>query len=170
METPFDEETDRNHWHAVEEASELMQEERFHEALAVLYSVLKADAHNPYAFFFLGTALYEVKEIEGARDAYRACLRLAPKYLGARTALANVLRELDDPRAAIREGLLALEQSPNDGDAFYAVGMSFVAAGDPLSARRYLRAFLTTKPEFEVGVEVQGILDALDKQAAEESN
>ena len=66
---------DAAHWEAVEEAAELMHEERFHEALArARDAVLKADPTNSYAFFFLGQALYEVGELEPARDAYRACL------------------------------------------------------------------------------------------------
>ena len=54
-------------WAAVEEATELLHEERFHDALEVLREVLKKDPQNGYAFFFLGQALYEVGEMEAAR-------------------------------------------------------------------------------------------------------
>ena len=73
---------DSEHWEAVEEATELLHEERFREALELLHEVVKKDPQNPYAFFFTGQAFYEVGEMEPARDAYRACLRLAPKHLG----------------------------------------------------------------------------------------
>ena len=48
---------DAAHWEAVDEAAELMHEERFHEALRVLHTVVKADPTNPYAFFFMGQAI-----------------------------------------------------------------------------------------------------------------
>ena len=85
---------DAAHWEAVEEATELLHEERFHEALEVLRDIVKADPTNPYAFFFIGQAFYEVGEMEPARDAYRACLTLAPKHLGARIAITHVQRKL----------------------------------------------------------------------------
>src|SRR5436309_1204606 len=81
-------------WDAVVEATELLHEERFHEALVELRSVLRSDPQNHYAFYFLGVALYESGELEAARDAYRACLRLAPQHLGARVGLTHVLRAL----------------------------------------------------------------------------
>lgn len=153
---------DREHWAAVEEATELLHEERFREALENLREVIKNDPQNPYAFFFLAQALYEVGELEPSRDAYRAVLRLAPQHLGARVALTHVLRKLGETRDAVSEGLTALEQAPTDGDALYAVGLAYVARGDNLAARRHLEAFLRSNPELETRIEVEGILQAMD--------
>ncbi|MCL2726100.1 MAG: tetratricopeptide repeat protein [Polyangiaceae bacterium] len=150
---------DAQHWDAVEEAVDLLHEERFREALELLRDVLSKDGSNPYAFFFLGQGLYEVGEIAPARDAYRACLKLAPKHLGARIALCHVLRKLGDHREAIKQGMIALEQAPADSDALYAVGLAYLARGDDPAARRYLEAFLKTKPEFEVRLEVEALLE-----------
>jgi tetratricopeptide (TPR) repeat protein len=155
---------DAEHWEAVEEATELLHEERFREALEVLHEIVKKDPANPYAFFFTGQALYEVGEIEPARDAYRACLRLAPKHLGARIALAHVLRKLGELRDAIKEGLVALELSPADADALYAVGLAYLAKGEKTAARRYLEAFLKCKPELESKMEVEGLLVAMERE------
>jgi tetratricopeptide (TPR) repeat protein len=149
---------DRAHWTAVEEATELLHEERFREALAELHRVLKTDPKNPYAYFFLGVAFFEVGEVEAARDAYEACLKLAPKHLGARVALTHVRRALGDVRGAIREGMAALSLAPGDGDALYALALAHKARGDDAAARRYLEAFLGTSPEFEIAVEVRGML------------
>jgi tetratricopeptide (TPR) repeat protein len=153
---------DAMHWAAVEEATELLHEERFREALEVLREVLTADPANPYAFFFLGQALYEVGELQPARDAYRAALRLAPAHLGARVALTHVLRKLGETRDAVSEGLLAVEQAPGDADALYAVGLAYLTRGDNISARRYLEAFLGAHPEVETRIEVEGILQVMD--------
>ena len=157
---------DRAKWEAIEEPVVLLHEEKFHEALAALHVVLLEDPKNYYAYHFLGVALYEVKELEGARDAFRACTALAPQHLGASIALANVLRETGDPQGALKEALRAHGLKNEDGDALHAVGMAYVALGDRVSARRYLNAFMDKKPEFEVGVEVQALLDAFDQEAA----
>lgn len=154
---------DAVHWEAVEDATDLMHEERFHEALVVLRKIIQDDPTNPYAFFFLGQALYEVGELEPSRDAYRAALKLAPRHLGARVALTHVLRKLGDHREAIKEGAIALDQAPADSDALYALGLAYLARGDEPAARRHLEAFLKTKPELEVRLEVEAILEAMKK-------
>jgi cytochrome c-type biogenesis protein CcmH/NrfG len=153
---------DAAHWAAVEEATELLHEERFREALEVLRDVIREDPTNPYAFFFLGQALYEVGEMQPASDAYRAVLRLAPQHLGARVALTHVLRKLGDTRGAVSEGLVALEQAPTDGDALYALGLAYLARGDNVAARRHLEAFLRSKPELETRIEVEGLLQSME--------
>ena len=152
---------DAAQWEAVEEAAELMHEERFHEALKVLREILQTDSQNGYAFFFLGQALYEVGEIEPARDAYRATLTVAPKHLGARIALTHVERKLGRHREAIKEGMIAVEQAPHDADALYAVGVAYAARGDNPAARRYLEAFLKAKPELETRLEVEALLSTM---------
>jgi len=152
---------DAKRWEAVEEATELLHEERFREALVALRDAIKKDASNPYAYYFLGVGLFEVGELEPARDAYRATLRLAPTHLGARIALTHVLRQLGDLRDALKEGTQALSQSPGDADALHAVGLVYLARGDTTSARRYLEAFLDAKPELEAALEVRQILEGL---------
>jgi tetratricopeptide (TPR) repeat protein len=160
-----DELRDAERWDAVEEATELLQEERYREAMADLRRVLEADPQNAYAFFFLGVAFFEIGELEAARDAYVACLKLAPAYLGARVALSHVLRTLGDAQAALREGMTALSQAPGDPDALHAVGLAYHARGDAVSARKYLEAFLESGPEFEAALEVRGLLATLPRQA-----
>jgi len=153
---------DAKRWEAVEEATELLHEERFREALVALREALTKDPQNPYAYYFLGVGLFEIGELEAARDAYRATLRLAPTHLGARVALTHVLRQLGDLREALKEGTQALSQSPGDADALHAVGLVYLARGDKTSARKYLEAFLAANPEFEAGLEVRQILEGLN--------
>ena len=163
----IDAEKTREHarWDAVEEATELIHEEQYHDALVKLRDVLNNDQGNAYAYYFLAIALFESGEMETARDAYRACLRLAPSHLGARVALCHVLRTLGDLRGAVREGVQALSLAAGDSDALHAVGLAYYARGDTSAARKYLGAFLDAKPEFEVAVEVRAMLDALDQQS-----
>jgi len=130
-----------------------------------LRTVLKADPRNPYGYYFLGVAFFETGELAAARDAYSACLKLAPEYIGARVALSHVLRMLGDASAAVREGMAALRLAPGDGDAIYAVALAHLALGEPSVARRYLQAFLETRPEFEVSVQARAVLEQLKSPA-----
>ncbi|HTQ43609.1 MAG TPA: tetratricopeptide repeat protein [Polyangiaceae bacterium] len=158
---------DAAHWSAVEEATELLHEERYREAMVELRRVLQDDPKNPYAYYYLGVAFYEVGELEPSRDAYAAALKLAPKHLGARVALSHVLRQMGDVRGAIREGMAALSQAPGDGEALHAIGLAHHAYGDEVAARKYLEAFLETNPELEVALETRGLLAQLGGGANE---
>jgi tetratricopeptide (TPR) repeat protein len=166
MSAADDDAKDGARWEAVEEATELLHEERFREAMVSLRNVITRDAKNSYAYYFLGIAFFEVGELEPSRDAYRACLAIAPKHLGARVALTHVLRQMGDLREALKEGMAALSQAPGDADALHAIGLVYLARGDDAAARRYLEAFLETKPEFEVATEVRAILDDLAQGSA----
>ncbi|MBX3229325.1 MAG: tetratricopeptide repeat protein [Labilithrix sp.] len=155
-------ERDAAKWAAVEEATELLHEERYKEALEELRAVLAKDPENHYAYFYLGQTFYEIGEMPPARDAYQAALKLAPQHLGARVALTHVLRKLGESRGAVAEGLVALEQAPTDGEVLYALGLAYLARGDDVSARRHLEAFLRSKPELETRMEVEGLLMSMD--------
>jgi cytochrome c-type biogenesis protein CcmH/NrfG len=158
---------DAAHWDEVEEAAELLHDERFQDALYLLRDVIRASPKNAYAYYFLGIALFETAQAEAARDAYRAALRLSPDYLGARVALSHVLRMLGD-RGAITVADEALRRHPQDGEVLHAAGLAHAARGDDHAARRYLQAFLATNPEFEAATEVRAILETLEPPAPTE--
>ncbi len=153
---------DAAHWAAVEDACELLLEERLEEGLRALRDVLQADPTNPYAYHYAGAAMYELRQLEPARDAYRAALRYAPGYLAARVALSHVLRELGDTRGALVEAQEALARFPRDGDAMRAAGLAHAALGQRKAARRQLEGFLGGGgSELEGRLEVQQILEML---------
>jgi tetratricopeptide (TPR) repeat protein len=154
--------TDAAYWEEVEEATELLHDERFQDALYALRDIIKKSPQNPYAYHYLGVALFETAQAEPARDAYRAAVRLAPDFLGARVALSHVLRMLGDLRGAIAEAEESLRRRPNDSDALHAAGLAHYARGDNQAARRYLEAYLASNPEFESATEVRAILQTLE--------
>jgi Flp pilus assembly protein TadD len=158
--------SDAAFWEDVEEAVELLHEERFRDALVELRRVLRESPNNPYAYYFLGVAFFESGETEAARDAYAACLKIAPRHLGARVSLSHVLRILGDTRGAIREGMAALSASPRDADALHAVGLAYHARGEEKAARAYLEAFLETNPDPEAAQETQALLATLEGHAS----
>ena len=152
---------DAAQWTAVEDATELIHEGKYQDALTLLRDLVKADRENPYAFYFTGVALYEIGQLEPARDAFRAAVRVKPGYVGARGSLAETLRMLKDHRAAIREAELTLRIAPADPDALHAAGLSHAALGDRASAAHYIERFLDTKPELEPAQEARQILALL---------
>jgi len=152
---------DAANWEAVEEATELLQEARYPDAMLALRDVIKAQPNNPYAYNYLGVAFFEIKNFEAARDAYRAAVRLAPSYLGARVALSNVLRGLGDTDGALREAKEALRRFPKDPEALHAAGLANAAKGNRHEARQQLEGYLGQNPEFEAQTEVRQILEML---------
>jgi tetratricopeptide (TPR) repeat protein len=156
-----DQDRDAAHWTAAEDACELLLEERFEEGLRALRDVIKADPTNPYAYHYAGVAMYELRQLEPARDAYRAALRNAPDYVAARVALSHVLRELGDTRAALTEAQDALARFPRDGDAMRAAGLAHAALGQRKAAQRQLEGFLAGSPDLEARLEVQQVLEML---------
>ncbi len=136
-------------------------EDRPQEAVIALRDVVRADATNPYAFHYLGVALFELEQFEAARDAYKAAIALSPDYLGARFGLSTALRHLGDARGAYDAAIEMLERSEDDGDGLYAAGMALAALGRRRDARRFLEKYLATGPELEVAMEVRGLLDAM---------
>ncbi len=153
---------DAKHWEEVEDAVELIHDQQVVEAILALREVVRRSPKNPYAFHWLGVALFESSELEASRDAYRAALALSPKYLGARIHLSHVLRMLRDVRGAIEQAELARRQAPEDPDVWHALGIAHAQRGDKEMARKYLEAYLAKgHPEFEVQAEVRGILDQL---------
>jgi len=155
------EEVDAGRWEAVEEATELLMEGATTEALEKLRDVLKRDPQNSYAFFYLGTTLFELGKMDPARDAYRAAVRLSPNYLGARVGLSQTLRRLGEAEAALEQAEEALRRFPDDGDALFAAAASLAGMGRVKRAAEVFQRFLATGPEVEAQIEVQGILDTL---------
>ena len=152
---------DAAYWDAVEEATELLQEGNIPQAMLALRDVIKAQPNNPYAYHYLGVAFFEIKNLEGARDAYRASVRLAPDYLGARVALSNVLRLMGDADGALNEAREAQRRFPKDGEAMHAAGLALAAKGKRGDAKQNLEGYLASNPDFEAQQEVRQILEML---------
>jgi tetratricopeptide (TPR) repeat protein len=161
---------DVEHWEAVEEATEMLIEGDYHEALIKLRDVIKTDPRNSYAYFYAGTALFEIGQFEAAATAYRAAVRLAPRYLAARVGLSHALRILEEHRAAMAEARKALEIAPGDGDALYALGLVQLAMGDKVGARRSIEALLHTGPDFVESTEARSLLQRLQPSESDRDN
>lgn len=159
--TESPESEDAARWDAVEEASELLVEGQIQEALTALRAVLQADPKNAYAYNLVGTAFWELRQFEPARDAFNAAILVSPDFLGARLGLSHALRKLGEVPAAIRQARMALQRHPDDGEAHHALGLAYAERGDDDLAIKSLERFLESKPEAEVAMEVRQVLARL---------
>lgn len=161
MTKPYREGRDERHWEAIEEASELVAEGDLEAGLAELKRAIEKDPNNPYAYNLLGNTLFELKQLEPARDAFHAAVLVSPDFLGARVSLAHVHHALRNFEEAERQARIALERFPKDGDARHALGMALAARGKRGEARKNLEGFLASNPELEAATEVRSILEML---------
>jgi tetratricopeptide (TPR) repeat protein len=138
-----DDSTDERHWEAVEEAAELIVQGQFPAALEQLRDIVKADPLNPYAYHHIGVALSHLEQLEAARDAYRAAVRLRPNFLGALVGLSDALRLLGHHAGALTQAKEALRRFPDSVEAQSAVRMAAPAEGD----EEGLEAMLDDPPE-----------------------
>lgn len=154
-------ERDAAKWDAAQEGAELAREGFVDEAVVELERLCAEHPDNEYAFFFLGSALYEQHELEKALKAYVTALEIQPTYLGAMVGAAHTLRLLGRSDQAFRMAREAERRAPNDADVAYLLGVLHFQSGETAAATRYLEKVVESRPEVEVALEVEGMLQVL---------
>jgi cytochrome c-type biogenesis protein CcmH/NrfG len=148
-------------WEAAQEGAELIAEHEPERAIEVLERLIREDPQNEYAYFFLGSAHYELRDYKKALAAYVAALKLVPTYMGAMINAGHTLRMLGRYDQAIRMAHEVLARAKDDPDALYLLGASHFARGDSAAAMQFLTRFLHTGPEIEAAIEAEGMLQIL---------
>lgn len=148
-------------WEEAEEAGEILREGDPDGAIQAAERVLATNPRNEYACFFLGCAHFEKGEFVQAMKSFVRALEIAPTYVGAMVHLGQCLRMLGRYDEAIRMGHEVLKRRPNDPDALHLIGLVHFTRGDARTAVEYLERFLQTRPEIEVAMEVEGMLQTL---------
>lgn len=148
-------------WEAAQPGAELIADGEPERAVSELKALIERDPNNEYAYFHLGSAYYELHDYPRALQAYVRALELAPGYLGAMINAGHTLRLLGRYDQAIRMAHQVLARDKHDADALYLLGTAHFAHGDNQAAERYLERFLQTRPEPEVMLEVQGMMQVI---------
>ena len=148
-------------WEAAQEGADLIADEQPERAIEVLEALLRREPRNEYAYFFLGSAHYELRNYEKALAAYVTALKLVPTYLGAMINAGHTLRMLGRYDQAIRMAHEVDSRKKDDPDALYLLGASHFARGNTSQATTYLERFLHTNPELEAAIEAEGMLQVL---------
>lgn len=150
------------HWETAQEGAELLREGEREQAVAVLTAVLSREPQNEYAYFFLGSAYYELEQYDRALKCYVEALTLVPTYVGAMVHAGHSLRMLGRYKEAVRMAQQVLTRAPNDPDALFLIGACSFAVGEDAKAKDHLERFLHTNPELEIATEVQGMLQVIE--------
>ena len=153
------------HWDEVQEAVELLREDEVDRAVETLETILRDDSRNPYAAFFLGEAWFAKQVWDKALRGYVRALELRPDYLGAMLGAGHALRMMGRLDQAIRMARQILSRQKDNPDGLYLLGLAHYQRGDGADAERWLSRFLNTRPEIEVAMEVEGLLQILRGQA-----
>lgn len=153
-------------WDAIDEALELLREERVDEALPVLRAVIERDPGNAYAHFHLGTALASQGKHGPALVALSEAERRAPGYLGAAVARGWCLHEMGRFREAVQAGERCLGMQADDPDALHLLALSHAELGEPREAAGYLERYLQGHLTVEERFEADALLQALRGKAA----
>ncbi|MDH5670687.1 MAG: tetratricopeptide repeat protein [Myxococcales bacterium] len=152
---------DELHWDQAQDGAELIAEGDPEAAVPILEALAREVPRNPYAFFFLGAAHYELERYDKALKAYLTAIELAPDYLGALIGAGHCLRMVGRHAQALGMGKEVLRRQADDPEALYLLGATHFARGDTRAAAEYLERFLGTNPEPEVAIEAQGMLQVL---------
>ena len=156
-----------DHWEAAQPGAELVAEGNFAAAVQVLTELIEVQPQNEYAYFYLGSAYYELEDYLRALKSYVKALEIVPGYLGAMINAGHSLRMLGRYDEAVRMGQQVLARAADDGDALFLIGTSCFARGDYAKAKAHLERFLHTNPEIEVATEVEGMLQVIRGKLAE---
>ncbi|MBK8169768.1 MAG: tetratricopeptide repeat protein [Sandaracinaceae bacterium] len=151
----------RDSWAEAENAGELLREGEPDASIAEAERVIAENPSNEYAHFFMGCALFEKGEFARAMKAFVLALEIAPTYVGAMVHLGQTLRMLGRHDEALRVAHQVLARVKDDPDALHLIGLIHFTRGDTRSAVQYLERFLLTRPEIEVAMEVEGMLQTL---------
>jgi tetratricopeptide (TPR) repeat protein len=93
-------------------AARLSEEEKPHEALAILDGVTAAEPHYAEAHHQRALLLHALERFESAEESYQAALRLNPQHFAAAAGLGHLRAALGDVHGALRCYRRALEINP----------------------------------------------------------
>lgn len=118
------------------------------EVLPVLQRVVELLPDDAEAHYYVGSALEDQGQIDGAMSSYRRALELDPDFAEAHCNLGAVLRLAGKLDAAIASCRRALEINPFFAEAYRNQGNVLLEMGQPLAAVESQRRALEIRPDF----------------------
>ncbi len=115
--------------------------------MAISTSAAAQEAPNPAQEAFAhGVQLQQKGDLEGARQAYEAALKLAPKRVDVLSNLGLVYSQLGQAERAVKCFREALEIEPQQFAVQVNLGVAFMRANEYASAQRELKAVVDAQP------------------------
>jgi arylsulfatase A-like enzyme/Tfp pilus assembly protein PilF len=119
----------------------------FPRAAESFRSVLKLNAQNSVATYYLGLSLLQTGDLEGAESSFKRALELDAANFNAAFNLGVVYTRKKQPEAAIQAFQRALEILPDFADAHEALGEMYLYLDRPQDAARELERAVAIAPE-----------------------
>ncbi len=132
-----------------------------------LRQTLKDDPRDPESHLILGRALFNMGEVRGALDEYRAAVRLHPDHAPAHLGLGRTLmasQDWDVAQSALEE---AIRLQPGLLEAHYNLGTVRYTLGDLPGAIAAFRRVIGLAPDFVDAYYRLGLLLGLSGQVEE---
>jgi len=120
----------------------LMKAKQLDEALAAARDWRANDAYNLVVVRLLGDIYSELGKKDEARRAYSAVVELLPKDAGAQRALASVLKQSGDTKAAYDRLRQAAELAPKDRRLAFELADAANRIGEMAEARQRFEAIV----------------------------
>jgi len=142
----------------------LLEQRHLSPAVAELTAYASMEPKQAQGWLQLGTALLRQQKYDDAERSFMQALRLDSKLPEAHNALGLIHTARKRPREAMQSFNAALAQNPSFPPALLNQAVVAQQYFDNKSAAldRY-RAFLATKPDTRAALEVQGVIERLER-------
>jgi tetratricopeptide (TPR) repeat protein len=117
------------------------------EAAAQLHKALKIDPKSLEALFSLGSAYFELGQLDQAATYYRRAIEVDPTFAQAPKSLARVLAGEGKWDAAVAQYEQALKLTPDDVPTRFSLAAVELNRGDLGAAARQWKAILRIQPD-----------------------
>jgi tetratricopeptide (TPR) repeat protein len=95
----------------------------------------------------LGTALFQLKQMEEAKQEYLQASRLEPNHALVQFNLGCVLEQLGETEASIERLQRAIQLAPHLADAHLNLALAYEKRGETEAARLHLSRYLHYEPQ-----------------------
>lgn len=128
-------------------ATELEDLDEIESACEVYRSMMLAFGATAEICFRLAENLFQLGELNAARERYYSVIELDQQFVEARASLGCVLAELDKPELAISAFEGALEHHPEYADVMYHLAQQLDSVGRDDEAQIHWQNFLNLAPK-----------------------
>lgn len=131
----------------IELATELEDVDEIESACEVYRSMMLAFGSTAEICFRLAENLFQLGELNAARERYYSAIELDQQFVEARASLGCVLAELEKPELAISAFKGALEHHPEYADVMYHLAQQLDSVGRDDEAQIHWQNFLNLAPK-----------------------
>lgn len=125
---------------------ELLNKGKPKQALAVFDEVLQKDYQHRDAMYNRALALYELKDYQGAEQAFKDLLVYDPGDMNAQSLLGSIELQSGFTEQAKQRFIKVLEQYPEDVTTMINLGLAEFTLGNRFAGEDYLKRALKLKP------------------------